>query len=198
MRVVYIRVTKGLPTEPAQREALTAAGVEPDELAEAWVDRQVRKARPGENRFQQRDYMLGAVRAGDEVWVARPAVIGAAEADILDFLSRMTEQGGVLCVASTGGRHRYHPDVHEALKLVQDVRADERAAVMAKARRGVKKPAGKQPIGKQRIEAARAVWFDATITAEDASTRTGIGVRTLYRYFGERGTPAFGRPKKRR
>lgn len=194
MRVIYIRVTKGLPSEAEQRAAIAeASGATADELVEAWVEKQMRKAKPGAPRFPERDYMLGAIRAGDEVWVARPGVVGAAEADILDFLASMTERGGVLCVASTGHRHRYAEGVSEALRLVQDIRADERRSVMAKARKGMKgKPAGKQPIGKDRLEAARAVWFDHNISGEEAAKRTGIGQRTLYRYFGKRDTPAFG------
>lgn len=194
MKVVYIRLAKGMPTEAEQRsEIFAASGAWPEEMNAAWVERQLQKVASGASRFPQRDYMLGAVRGNDEVWIARPGVIGASEPDILDFLAKMTEQGGVLCVASTGGRHRFEEGVAEALRLVQAIRADERASVMQRARKGIRgRPAGKEKIGRERLEAARQFWFDQTIDSETAAKRSGIGQRTLYRYFGKRETPAFG------
>jgi DNA invertase Pin-like site-specific DNA recombinase len=188
VRVAYIRVSKGLPSEAEQRAAIAAAsGTTDKEIVRAWVEKQLRKSRPNEPRFPQRDYMLGTIRIGDEVWVARPGIVGASEPDILEFLAAMTEQGGVLCVASTGGRHRYAEGVTDALRLVQEIRADERRAVMAKVRRGSKdRPAGKPAISRERLEAARAIWFDHSVDGAEVARRAGIGQRTLYRYFGKR------------
>lgn len=200
MRVVYLRVSKGLPTEAEQRAAIVASsGATPEEMAEAWVDRQARKSKQGDPRFPERDRMLRSIHEGDEVWVARPGIIGASEPDILDFLAEMTEHGGVLHVASTGGRHRFVPGLEEVMRLVADIRADERAAVMAKARANVKRPAGKPRITPERLAAARALWFDHTIDGDEAAKRAGIGRRTLHRHFGPRETPPFGgRHQKRR
>lgn len=50
----------------------------------------------------------------------------------------------------------------------------------------------------ERMEAARAFWFDQTITGEEAAERAGIGHRTLHRHFGPRETPAFGKPRGRK
>lgn len=193
MRVAYIRTGKGLPAEAEQRAALAAAGVELAELAEAWVDRPAK----GKPDFAQRAYMLGAVRDGDEVHIARPGVVGSGEADILDFLARMTEAGAVLCVASTGGRHRHSPELQQALDLVRDIRRDERAMVMAKARQGLKN-LGRKKFSPQQWKDAKALWLDPAVTAEAAAERSGIGMRSLYRRFGPKGTPAFGRVKGKR
>jgi hypothetical protein len=193
VRVAYIRISKGLPTEAEQRAALTAAGVTAEEMAEAWIDRQRKK---GDPPFAQRDYMLGAVRDGDEVHVAQPGVVGSGEPDILDFLRLMTEQGGILCVASTGRRHRFAPELAEALALVRDIRMDERRMVMAKARQGLKN-LGRKKFTPQQWKEAKALWTNPDVTAEAAAERSGIGMRTLYRKWGPKGTPSFGRVKGR-
>lgn len=192
MRVAYIRTAKGLPTEAQQREALAAAGVEPDELAEAWVDRPVK----GKPDFTQRTYMLGAVRDDDEVWIARPAIGASGEGDGIAFLEAITKAGAVLCVASTGSRHKWTPDLADALAWIKAARADERGLVLAKARAG--RTLGRKTFTPQQWKEARSLWANADVTAEAAAERSGIGMRTLYRKLGPKGTPAFGKVKGRR
>lgn len=203
MRMVYLCERKGLPKLADQRAALLAAGMTEDELAEPWLDRAMRKPRPGEKTQPERDHLVGAAREGDEVWVARLAVLGTSEADMLAWAARLTEHGAVLCDASTGQRHRCPPECQEAvaetLRLVAAWRQDERKAVMERARRGLRgKPAGKPKISGERLEAARVHWFDHTIDGDDAARRAGIGRRTLHRHFGPRETPAFGKPRGRK
>jgi hypothetical protein len=192
LRVIYIRVAKGLPAETQQRaDIIAASGATADEMAEAWIDRQAKKQ--GEARFPQRGYMLGAIREGDEVWIARPGIVGAAEADILDFLRLMTEQGGVLRVASTGGSHRFSADLPAALDLVRDIRADERSAVMEKARQGIRKRVStKTELSTEQRAAALVVWFDHSLSNVEAAAKIGLPPKTCYNLFGKRGTPAFG------
>lgn len=195
MRIPYIRLAKGLPTEAAQRQALRAAGLSDEDMAGAYVDRA--KLKPGE--LSAWSYMMGAVRTEgdevDEVWIARPAII--AGADMQARLAELTEQGGVLVVASTGRRHRWHPDAAEALTLAADIRADERALVMAKAR-AAGAALGRQNFTPQQWKDAKAAWADETLTAEEAAAKTPIGMRSLYRKFGPKGSPAFGRVKGKR
>lgn len=191
MRVVYIRVAKGLPAETDQRAALIEKGAEPDEMAEAWM--QKGKPKPGE--LPQRDYMLGALREGDEVWIARPAIIGASEPDILNFLAAVTERGAALYIASEDRRYRWHPDTADALRLVAAAKADERDAVMAKARAGIRKRRSTLFTPEQWALAER-LWHDRTVTAKGVQAATGIAWSTLYHRFGPRGTPSFGRPFK--
>lgn len=191
MRVVYIRVAKGLPPEPEQRADLIAKGAEPDEMAEAWV--QKGKPKPGEK--PQREYMLGALREGDEVWIARPAIIGASEPDILDFLAAMAEMGAALYVASTDRRYQWHPDAADALRLAKEAKADERGAVMEKARAGIRNRR-ETLFSPEQWALAERLWHDRTVTAKQVEAATGISWSRLYHKFKARGTPAFGRPFK--
>jgi hypothetical protein len=192
MRIPYLCERKGLPPLKDQRAALVVAGLTEDELREPYVDRRSRK--PGQ---PERDYIVGAAREGDEIWVSRPAVVATTRDDALAFLAAISDHGAVLCIASNGAR--YHaPEaaqaaVRDGLNLAAAIAADERAAVMERARRGLHgKPAGKPRISADRLEAARAVWFDHAISSADAAERTGIASRTLHRHFGKRGSPAFG------
>jgi len=197
VRVIYMRVARGADDEAAQRDIISAAsGATPEELDEAWVDRITRKPSPGEPRFPQRDYMTRALRRGDEVWVARPGVLGTDEQDVLGFVAALTEAGAILRVASTGMTYRGE-SVASALTLVRDIKADERAMVMAKARKAPRK-ARESEFAEAAWNAARLLWPDASVTAEDVAAKTGISVRHLYREFGPRGTPAFGRPPKKK
>lgn len=191
MRVVHIRVAKGLPSEAEQRAALVERGAEPGEMAAAWVD--TGKPKPGQPR--QRDYLHGALREGDEVWVSQLAVIGASDADILGFLIAVTEAGAALYVASTGRRYRWHPDAADTLRLMREAKAEERALVMAKARAGIRRRR-ETLFTPEQWEKAEQLWRDRRETAKGVSKASGIGVRRLYDRFGPRGTPAFGRPFK--
>ncbi len=195
MRIPYIRLAKGLPTEAVQRQALKAAGLSDEDMAGAYVDRV--KLKPGE--LSAWAYMMGAVRTEgdevDEVWIARPAIIAGAEMQAC--LAELTAQGGILCVASTGRRHRWHPDAAEALALAADIRADERALVMAKARAAGAK-LGRQHYTPHQWKKAKALWADPTKTVAQAEAESGIGMRSLYRKFKAKGTPAFGRVKGKR
>lgn len=189
--MVYIRVAKGLPPEAEQRADLIAKGAEPDEMAEAWV--QKGKPKPGEK--PQREYMLGALREGDEVWMDRPAIIGSSDADRLAFLAEVTERGAALYIASTDRRYRWHPDAADALRLAEDAKADERGAVMEKARAGIRKRRETLFTPEQWALAER-LWHDHTVTAKQVEAATRISWSRLYHKLGARGTPAFGRPFK--
>jgi hypothetical protein len=195
--VPYIRLGKGLPTEAAQRQALRDAGVPADALAEAYVDRA--KLRPGEQSAWA--YMLGAVREDggepDRVCIARPAILAPTEQQARERLAELTAQGGVLFVASTGRTYRWHPDAAEGIAFAAEVRADERALVLTKARAGLK-ALGRQAFTAEQWKEARRLWKDPAVTVADAEKRSGIGMRTLYRKLGPKGTAPFGRVKGRR
>lgn len=201
MRVPYIRLGPGLPTEEAQRDALLAAGLTGDDLVAAYIDKAKLKA--GEEAAWT--YMLGAVRTKgddvDEVWIARPAILANSEREARERIVQLTEQGAVLVIASSGRRYSVRPiatkDVADALQLSADVKADERALVLAKARAG-RKAIGRQTFTPQQWKDAKRLWADQAVTAEQAADRSGIGMRTLYRKYGPKGTPAFGRVKAKR
>lgn len=200
MRVPYIRLGPGLPTEAAQRAALAAAGLTEEELAQPYTDRPKLKA--GEEPAW--DYMMRDVRhehgEQDEVWIARPAILANSEAEARERIVTLTEQGAVLVIASSGLRYSVRAeaaeDVAGALSLAAAVKADERALVLAKARAGRKvRPATFTP---QQWKEARRLWADPAVTVKDAEARSGIGHRTLYRNLGAKGTAPFGRVKRGR
>jgi DNA invertase Pin-like site-specific DNA recombinase len=201
--LVYLCERKGLPSLDAQRAALREAGLTDEELAEAYIDRRTRKPRPGETAQPARDYIRGAARGGDEVWVMRPAVIATTLDDALAWVAEICDQGATLRIASTGESYNcpsaVAPQIADGLRLAAAIREDERKAVLERARKGLRgKPAGKPKISAERLEAARVHWFDQTIDGDEAARRTGIGRRTLHRYFGPRETPAFGKPRGRK
>lgn len=195
MKVPYIRLAKGLPTEAAQRQALRDVGVPEEALADAYVDRV--KLKSGE--LTAWAYLLGAIRETDgepdHVCIARPAVLAPTEQQARERLAELAAQGGVLFVASTGRTYRWHPDAAEGIAFATAVYADTRALVMEKARGGIKK-LGRQHYTPQQWKEAKALWLDPDVTVEAAASRSGIGMRSLYRRFGPKGTPAFGRVKR--
>jgi len=128
-------------------------------------------------------------------------VLATTSDEAMRFVAAVCDQGAVLCCASTGRRYRVRSeaaqDVADALQLSADVKADERALVMAKARAGLKN-IGRKKFEPQQWKEARSLWADKAVTAEDAAKRSGIGMRTLYRKLGPKGTEPFGRPVKRK
>lgn len=196
MRIIYIRTAKGMPSEAAQMAAIVAAsGATEGEQRDAWVDRTSRGKAP---RMDERRHMLGALREGDEVWIARAGVLGTSEADIIDYLAQLTEMGAVLCVASTGTRCRWSPDLVAALAFVKEAAADERGAALAKARAAIRRRPGNPSKEDAQWQAARVLWADPALTAREVSERTTIAIRHLYRRLGPRGTAPFTGGKKER
>lgn len=191
MRLPYIRIGKGLPTEAAQRQALRDAGLADADLAEAYVEKAKLKA--GEQAAW--GHLMGAIREQegepDQVCIARPAILAATEQQARERLAELTAQGGALFVASTMRLYRWHPDAAEAISLAREVRADERALVLEGARAG-KRALGRQTFTPQQWKEARALWADPSVTVADAEKRSGIGQRTLYRRLGPKGTAPFG------
>lgn len=198
MRLVYLCERKGLPSLDDQRAAVRAAGATEEEVAGAYLDRCMRKPRRGEPAQPQRDYLPGAAREGDEVLVARLGVLATTRDDALRFVSAIAEHGAALRDAATGRRFSVRPeaaqDVADALLIAADIEADEQDARMEKARQGKRKrkTGGVPSPSPERIEAARAPWFDHRLSEAEVETITGIKGRTLRRHLGNRGTPAFG------
>jgi hypothetical protein len=193
--MVYKRVSKGM-TEKAQDGALLAAGLTEAEIADAYIDGPA-KPRRDEPPQPQRDYMIGAARDGDEVWVARAGVLATTETDAIRFVSTLCEMGAVLRIANTGETFKLPPDaskeVADALRLAVAIRDDERKAVLEKARSKIRVRPGRVPVPHDKIEKARVLWADDSYSVARVSKLTGLAVRTLYRYLGPKGTPAFGK-----
>jgi hypothetical protein len=197
--LVYLCERKGLPKPADQRAACVAAGASEEEMDAAWVDDCRRKVRAGEPTQPNRDYMVGAAREGDDVLVARLGVLATTREEAMRFVAALGAHGCGLRDASTGRRYMIRPeaaqDVADALRLAADIEADEARARMEKARRGKKKgkTGGAPSPDPAQIERAKQWWFDHTLSEAEASAKAGIKGRTLRRYLGNRGTPAFGR-----
>jgi hypothetical protein len=195
-RLPYIFVRKGSPSAEAQREALAAAGLTDDELAEAWADAVERKPRAGQAIRPNRDLMLGALREGDEVWVMRPAILAETEDEALRFLAEIAKDKATLRIVSTG-RSYSHEACDEMLTLAADVIADLRKQQTDNARKAPRRPRV-STFPAEKWELARRLWPDERETARSIEKATGIGFRTLYRELGARGTPIFGKIPQRK
>lgn len=197
MKIAFLRLGKGLPSEAAQRQALRDAGLADGEMAEAYIERA--KVKAGEASAWS--YMMGAVREEggepDQVCIARPAILAPTEQEARARLAELTAQGGVLFVASTGRTYRWHPDAAEGIAFAAEVRADERALVLTRARASLK-AIGRDPYTPEQWKKARKLWADQAVSAKAAAEQSGINQRTLYRKLGNKGTPAFGKVKGKR
>lgn len=203
VRLPYICIRKGLPAEGEQRATLAAAGLTKAELAEAYRDDRSRRPKKGEAPQPERDHIIGAARPGDEVWVARLGVLATTQAEGLEFVARVCDQGAVLCCATTGRRYRVRSeakqDVADALRLAADIAEDERKAVMERARKHIKAMPGAVPkMSEAEKERAARYWYDQTLTTEQATLKAGFAERTLYRTLGKRNRPAFGKAVNKR
>ena len=198
MQLCYICLRKGLPSEAEQRAALIAAGATEEEMRDPWIDDCRRKPRPGEAAQPERDHIIGAAREGDAVLVARLGVVATTKEDALRFVASLADHGAVLRDASTAQSYSIRAeaaqDVADALRLAADIAADERRAVLERARRQIKKPLGPTPVMSEADkERVRVFWFDQTLTTEEATAKAGFKERMLYRALGKRHRPAFGK-----
>lgn len=193
MRMVYMRLAPGLWTEARQREALGTYGATPEEMGEPWIDR----GKPKHGDPGERGRMLGAMRDGDEVLVAQLGVLGSRDDDIIEYVRQASAMGAAIRDASTGERYYIPPYCRDAadsaLRLVQAIKRSERGAVLSKARASRKAPAGKPKIPEDKLLAARADWFDHSISEAEFVAKRGISGQTMRRRFGKRGSPAFGK-----
>jgi hypothetical protein len=194
VQLCYICLRKGLPSEADQRAALAAGGASEEELADVWLD-DCRRAKAPQT---ERGHILGAARDGDVVLVARLGVLSTTREDALRFVGQLAELGTVLRDASTGRSYSVRPeaarDVADALALAADIAADERRAIMDRARRAIRAPQGAEPkMSDADKERAARFWFDQTLTTKEATEKAGWKERTLYRSLGKRNRPAFGK-----
>lgn len=198
VRLIYRCERKGLPNLQAQADALLAKGITQAEIEDGYTDHCLRKPRPGQPAQPARDYIRGAIRDGDEVWVPRLGVLATTHEDALIFVKAISDHGGVLCDASTGLRYRVRSeaaqDVSDALRLAADIAKDEASARTARARKHKRpgKTGGRPTHSDEKIEAARSVWFDMRLSERQVAERTGIPGKTLRNHFGKRGAKLFG------
>jgi hypothetical protein len=186
MKLAYLRPTK-LHPEGEQRLVL---GDVPDEW---YVDE---KPKRGPQVWFWRDKMIRACRqgAGDEIHVSHASVIADSVTGALEKLAEITERGAVLVIASTGERYSWHPDAALGLKLALEMEREARRLV---AKIGgdahAKAAAERRARAAKRSAEIKAMWLDKTVATPDVERFAKASRNALYKRFGPRGTPRFGK-----
>ena len=182
----------------AQRRELERVGfTDWSENAPVYTDE---KPKRGEAGWYWRDKIIRACRReeDDEVWVAWPSVWADSAREALEGLRQLAERGAVLCIASTGERHHYHPEAVSGLELAYQMERDAKRRITAKATAASVVAADRKKRARAaRWKEAKELWLkDTTLTGEQVAAKTGFSRSLLNRELGPRGTPRFGKPRK--
>jgi hypothetical protein len=181
-RHAYMRDAKSLPPLDRQRQSLQAAGLTELNPARdrAYLDVPPRR-RSADVVLEERARAIHACRAGDELWIAFPSVLGVSVDDALSVLDQITRRGAVLRVASTGGRYRFHPEAAEALAFAREIGEEARQNRTSKAREAaVARQVRTRAAERRAWDRAREMWGDLRFTVKQITAETGIKARTLY------------------
>lgn len=203
VRLGYMRESAGLPSRKAQEEALRGAGVE-DFSADGsvWYDRnpKKRKQSAGTEPLPELALALRAMRAGDELVVANPAVLGGSRSQVFEVMQAIGKREGAIFDASTSQVIAWSPQALAVVDFCNRAETITRSAALAKARvrRAELGRTGGTPsklTGKAK-EAALKIWLDPVLTGEQAAEKIGVSPSTAYRKLGSRDQPIFGRKLK--
>lgn len=188
-----MRTGKALPSLDEQRAAMASMGLDPDvERGSVFHDAAPNRRRD-EPKWVQRDHALMALRTGDQLVVARPAVLATGLEDALAVLEQVSASGGTVYALATG-RTYSGTSAADGLAFAREMEADNRALSMAKARAAAtERRVTRRPEGQELAE-WRRVYFDPKLTNKQVEARLGVPYRTLFNWFGARGTPRFGGP----
>lgn len=195
----YMRLTKAGRPEAAQRAAMIAAGLDDFSADGPIYVEPMPKRRPRESEPPQPVLAecLRALRPGAVLVLAGLDVLGPTREAMRDALAEVARQGAAVRLMDSGETLTPTPDAVGLVEAIERAAAElhrQRAAVArgAKAARGIK--------GGRRIRwsdahyaKARPIYFDLSLTNAEVEARAGIPYRTLFRRFGERGAPRFGR-----
>ncbi|WP_139189460.1 hypothetical protein [Thalassobaculum litoreum] len=138
----------------------------------------------------ERSEAIRTLRAGDELVVVAPEVLGRNQVEILEALTetyRMSDGGAVIRDLSTGNAIRWTPEAQVALDFVARgatnllYRRTSAAGFAARGRAGRKKA-----LQGSRLTAARDDWFNLQMTGGQVAQRYGVTTKTLHDYFGKR------------
>lgn len=202
MKRGYVRVSKAGPTLDEQREALAKAGITDfSDAGPVYVDMPPKgRRKPGADaRLERRTDAIKGLRAGDVLVVSSPARLGTSTEDIMAVLAEIGRRQASVFDCSTRQTVEWHPQAAEVVAFAAAAETERRQEITRKARRvaaelGAVRGAARKLTPKRRAE-AQALWADVLLTAAQVEERTGVPVRTLYRLFGPRGTPHFGKVK---
>ena len=178
--------------------ALRAAGVvDFSEQGPVYVDEE-RKRRPklGDDLAPARTDAIRALRPGDELAVHSPARLGATRADVLAALEGIGRAGAAVYDCASGEAITIHPDAAKAIGFAERAESQGQRERAARARKGITRRAGPPAaLEGKKLAAAKAAWLNPETTAQMVADQFGVSTRTLYRRFGNKGTPIFGRRK---
>jgi hypothetical protein len=203
VKLGYMREAAGLPSRKAQEDALRAAGIEDfGDEGPVWFDRNPkrRKQSPGVEPLPDLAEALKAMRPGDELVVANPAVLGGSRGQVFEVMQAIGKRQGAVFDASTGQAIPWSPEALALLDFCNRAETITRSAALAKARvrraeLGRKGGTPTKLTGKAK-EAALAIWLDPALTGNAAAEKIGISPSTAYRKLGARDQPIFGRKPK--
>jgi hypothetical protein len=188
----YIRPTKLHPENEQRAELCASIGC--GAFDEEYLDAKPKRGAPG---WYWWDKLVRSCRPGcsDEVHVSTASVIADSVPIALKRIGDLTAREAVLVVASTGKRYTWHPDAALAIDLALEMAAEARRLV---AKIGGEAFARNQAARRERAAKKMAeierLWLDPTVSTGDALRAAGgLSRHSLYKRFGPRGTPRFGR-----
>lgn len=196
----YIREDGAGPTKESQRDKLRAGGVNVADPQAVYEDvsrqkkgRPVRKPADDPPPLKDRADLIKALRPGDVVVVASPAILGTGRKDIAAALRAITDKGAAVKDAATGQMVTMQPDAEAAFAFLERAEGERLARQLDEMRQkklamGAKGGRPQRMTAKRKTE-GRKIWADMTLTAQQAADKIGISVRTGYRLFGTRGVP---------
>ena len=126
-----------------------------------------------------------------------PGRLATSADDALRMLAALGRKGAQLQIVSTDRTYQWDEAALAGLELAADTATENRAEVTAKARAAAieRRPAPK--LSRKLLVRAKELWVDPKLTAAQVEAEVGVPVRTLYRRLGERGTPVFGKGRKK-
>ena len=183
--LVYLRQGTYLPSIEEQQAIIRAVGIKgvDPERDQAWADLQPKRPRKGDDLgLPQRAWLLKAIRKGDRVVVAAPAILAASLTDAMPVLEVIAARGGTLFVAIDSTAIAPGDDV-AWLRFGQRIERDAldrrtaamRAGRAAKVRRTAEQQAAARAL-------ARELWTRPEVSVAQIEARTGISSPTLYRW----------------
>jgi len=197
---MYLREAPGLPPIKTQKIALELDRIADDDPV--WIDLNPkrRRATPAEP-FPELALAIRALRPGDELAVAAPAVLGGSRSQVLEIMQAVGAKQAAIFNAEKGEMIPWEPAALKVLEFASEAETFTRAAVLRKARvrraelgRGNGKVAqldkDKNP---KTFKAALAIWLNPELTGNQAAEQIGVSPSTAYRKLGPRDQPIFGR-----
>jgi len=198
MRRGYIRIRKGGPDEPVQRQSLAAAGVNVDEvLGAVYVDGMSvspkrRKLDPNDP-LPQRTWAIRSLRPGDELVVHDAATLGTSTADILGAIVAIDRREATLHIVESGITYRWHPQAADIAALAKSGGEKVGREKTAMARKRLREVGGQRKVTPEVRTRALEIWSDPNVrSAREVSAILGregvnVSVRSLYNNLPSRG-----------